>query len=164
MRYVTIINDKKYEIDIDRDGQITVNGHARDVDFLPLTGALYSILMDNNSYEVLVEEREGEVEVQMRGRLFNARVMDERAVLLAETRGELDGEQGEVVVKAPMPGLIVAVPVSEGLEVTKGQTVIILESMKMQNELKAPKDGVVQRVHVAQGQSVEQNKPLLTIL
>ncbi|MBL8134266.1 MAG: acetyl-CoA carboxylase biotin carboxyl carrier protein subunit [Anaerolineae bacterium] len=163
MKYVTYINDKKYEIEIDRTGAVTVNGRIREVDFLPLAGSLYSILMDNHSYEVLVEEREGEVEVQMRGRLFSARVMDERALLLAETRGEVEGEHGDVVVKAPMPGLIVAVPVGEGEEVRKGQTIIILESMKMQNELKAPKDGVVQKVHVAQGQSVEQNKPLVTI-
>lgn len=163
MKYVTIINETKFEIDIEKDGTIKVNGQPRTVDFLPLSGALYSILMDDNSYEVLVEEVEDNVEVILRGRLYNASVMDERAMLLAETRGELGGEHGEVAVKAPMPGLIVAVSVVEGTAVTKGQTVVILESMKMQNELKAPKDGTVQRIYVAQGQSVEQNKPLLTI-
>lgn len=163
MKYVTIINETKFEIDIEKDGTIKVNGQPRTVDFLPLSGALYSILMDDNSYEVLVEEVEDNVEVILRGRLYNASVMDERAMLLAETRGELGGEHGEVAVKAPMPGLIVAVSVSEGTAVMKGQTVVILESMKMQNELKAPKDGTVQRIHVTQGQSVEQNKPLLTI-
>lgn len=163
MKYVTIINETRFEIDIEKDGTIKVNGQPRTVDFLPLTGALYSMLTDDNSYEVLVEEIENNVEVILRGRLYNATVMDERAMLLAETRGELGGEHGEVAVKAPMPGLIVAVTVDEGMAVTKGQTVIILESMKMQNELKAPKDGTVQRIHVAHGQSVEQNKPLLTI-
>ncbi|MBK8026911.1 MAG: acetyl-CoA carboxylase biotin carboxyl carrier protein subunit [Chloroflexi bacterium] len=164
MKYVTIINDKKFEIEIDRAGTVTVNGRVREVDFLPLAGSLYSILMDNHSYELLVEEREGEVEVQVRGRLYSASVMDERALLLAETRGEIAGEHGEVILKAPMPGLIVAIPVDEGNEVHKGQTIVILESMKMQNELKAPKDGVVQKIHIAQGQSVEQNKPLVTIV
>ncbi|MDZ4769669.1 MAG: acetyl-CoA carboxylase biotin carboxyl carrier protein subunit [Chloroflexota bacterium] len=163
MKYVTIINEKQFEIEIDNAGAIRVNGQPRTVDFLPLTGALYSILMDNRSYEVLVEEREGEVEVIIRGRRYNASVMDERALLLSQTRGELDNAHGEVVVKAPMPGLIVALPLSEGAEVKKGQTILILESMKMQNELKAPKDGAILRVHVVQGQSVEQNKPLITI-
>lgn len=163
MKYITIINETRFEIDIDKDGSVKVNGQPREVDFLPLSGSLYSILMDHNSYEVLVEEREGDVEVMVRGRLYNASVMDERAMLLAETRGELGGEHGEVAVKAPMPGLIVSIAVAEGAEVKKGQTIIILESMKMQNELKAPKDGTVLRIHVNQGQSVEQNKPLMTI-
>lgn len=163
MKYITVINEKKFEIDIDKDGAVKVNGQPRTVDFLPLGNALFSILMDNNSYELLVEEREGSVEIMLRGRQYNASVMDERAMLLAETRGELDTGKGEIALKAPMPGLIVAITVSEGAEVKKGQTVIILESMKMQNELKSPKDGVVQRIHVAQGQSVEQNKPLVTI-
>ncbi len=164
MKYVTIINDRKYEIDIDRDGAIRVNGQERTVDFLPLSGALYSLLTNNRSHEVLVEEHDEEVEVILRGRRYGAVVMDERALLLAQTRGDLGDASGEVVVKAPMPGLVVALPFAEGAEVRKGQTVLILESMKMQNELKAPKDGTLTRVHVSQGQSVEQNKPLLTIV
>jgi biotin carboxyl carrier protein len=55
------------------------------------------------------------------------------------------------------------VTVEEGHEVTRGQTVVILESMKMQNELKAPRDGVVQRISVKSGETVEQNKILITL-
>jgi biotin carboxyl carrier protein len=62
-----------------------------------------------------------------------------------------------------MPGTIVKVPVEPGQEVKKGQTLVILESMKMENELKAPRDGVVGRVEVKAGQSVEQNKVLVTV-
>jgi len=62
-----------------------------------------------------------------------------------------------------MPGLIVSVRVEVGETVKAGQTVVILESMKMQNELKSPRDGVVQKVNVGPGQSVEQNKVLVTI-
>jgi biotin carboxyl carrier protein len=62
-----------------------------------------------------------------------------------------------------MPGLIVAVPVEQGQTVKKGDQVIILESMKMENELRSPRDGVVHRVHVAQGASVEKDQALVTI-
>ena len=50
-----------------------------------------------------------------------------------------------------------------GQQVTTGQTLVILESMKMQNELKAPRDAVVQAINVQPGQSVEQNKPLVKL-
>ncbi|HRF97065.1 MAG TPA: biotin/lipoyl-binding protein, partial [Aggregatilineales bacterium] len=84
-----------------------------------------------------------------------------RAILLAQKRGGLGGGSGEV--KSPMPGLIVAVTVEIGQNVTKGQTVVILESMKMQNELKAPVDRVIESISVQKGQSVEKGAPLIII-
>jgi biotin carboxyl carrier protein len=62
-----------------------------------------------------------------------------------------------------MPGLIVAVPVSEGQAVHKGDILIVLESMKMQNELKCPRDGTVGRIKIKAGDNVEHNQVLLTV-
>jgi glutaconyl-CoA/methylmalonyl-CoA decarboxylase subunit gamma len=76
----------------------------------------------------------------------------------------MNAETGEISIKSPMPGLIAAIPVVEGQAVKAGETVIILESMKMQNELKTPRDGVVARVSVQAQQSVEQGKVLVTIV
>jgi biotin carboxyl carrier protein len=163
MKYITIINDKTFEIDIQPDGSLLVNGEKREVDFRALGPAQYSILDEHMSYEMTIEEREDEIEVLMRGKLYGVKVMDERAQLLASRSGGLGVESGEINIKSPMPGLIVAVKVEVGQEVIAGQTVIILESMKMQNELKAPRDGVVQAINVAPGQSVEQNKALVKI-
>jgi len=58
---------------------------------------------------------------------------------------------------------VVAVSVEEGQEIQKGQVVMILESMKMQNELKAPRSGKVGRIQVKPGETVEQRQVLLTI-
>jgi len=63
-----------------------------------------------------------------------------------------------------MPGLVVAIPIEEGQEIKKGQVLLILESMKMQNELKAPRDGVIQRIKVKAGETVEQKQTLLSVL
>jgi biotin carboxyl carrier protein len=62
-----------------------------------------------------------------------------------------------------MPGLIVAIPVEEGQEIQSGDDLIILESMKMQNELKAPRDGTVNRIRVSAGDNVDQNQVLMTL-
>lgn len=164
MKYVTTINETKFEVDIQKDGTILVNGEKRDVDFLALGPSLYSILAEHLSHELVIEERSDTIEVLMRGRLYAAQVLDERAQLMASRRSGFAADSGEISIKAPMPGLIVAVPVVEGQEVSAGQTVVILESMKMQNELKAPREGTVQRVHVSTGQSVEQSKLLVTIV
>ena len=73
-------------------------------------------------------------------------------------------ETGEFHLRAPMPGLVVAMPVTEGQEVKKGQVILILESMKMQNELRSPRDGVMGRIRVKVGESVEQKQTLLSVV
>ncbi|MCU0497811.1 MAG: biotin/lipoyl-binding protein [Anaerolineae bacterium] len=164
MKYITTINDKKFEIEIRNDGSVWVNGESRDVDFLALNNSLYSIIMENRSHEVVVEERDGAYEVLVSGRLYNGTVLDERSQLMRSRRGGLEADSGEISIKAPMPGLIVAIPVSEGQEVKSGQTLLILESMKMQNEIKAPRDGTVHRISVQQGETVEQKRVMVTLI
>lgn len=164
MKYQTTVNGIKFDIEITNDGDIFVNGEARQIDFLPLGETLYSLIMDTDSHQVLVNDIDkNDYEVLIGGRLYPINVMDERALLLSSRRGGLDVGSGEVSIKSPMPGLIVDIPVSAGDAVVKGQTIIILESMKMQNELKAPRDGIIQRISVAPGESVQQNKVLLTL-
>ena len=163
MKYLTTVNDQQYVIEITREG-LLVNGELREVDFKSMgQHAIFSLIIDNQSFEAVVELRDGKYDVLIQGDLYEVDVTDERAQRLAKASGLATDPTGEVIIRSPMPGLIVAVPVKAGDEVKKGQTVVILESMKMENELKAPRNGVVQRVEISKGQSVEQNKVLLTI-
>jgi biotin carboxyl carrier protein len=70
---------------------------------------------------------------------------------------------GEVLIKAPMPGVIAHVFVEEGQAVTKGEVVVILESMKMQNEFKSPKDGTIKSVRIQAGDKIDQQAIMVTI-
>ncbi|MCY4537399.1 MAG: acetyl-CoA carboxylase biotin carboxyl carrier protein subunit [Chloroflexi bacterium] len=161
MKYVTIIDDQSYEIEIDNDGAILVNGELRDVDFLNLGGSLYSIITENKSLEAVIDDDEGKIAVMMGGQLFETQVLDERAMLLVQRRGGLKITSGEVL--APMPGLIVIVTVEVGQTLAQGDTVVILESMKMQNELKTPVAGVVTAIHVEASQAVDKGDILVEI-
>lgn len=164
MRYQTTINDRTYDIEINNDGELFVNGEKRDVDFISLGGTLYSIITQRKSLEALIDnQNNNEHEVLIKGRLYNVNVLDERDILLGSRRGDNFSASGEISIKAPMPGLIVDVPVQEGDTVEKGQTLVILESMKMQNELKAPREGLIHRIGAKPGESVEQNKILITM-
>jgi acetyl-CoA/propionyl-CoA carboxylase biotin carboxyl carrier protein len=82
---------------------------------------------------------------------------------LRPSAGEDGPGSGEFTLKAPMPGLVVSTPVEDGQAVAKGEVLIVLESMKMQNELKAPRAGTVSRLRVQAGDRVEQHSPLLTL-
>jgi len=161
MKYVTLINDQSYEIEIDHDGSVLIDGEARDVDFLNLGGDLFSLITENRSLEAVINDDEGMIDVMMGGRQFEAQVLDERAMLMMQRRGAQATGSGEV--KAPMPGLIVDVTAERGATVAKGDTLVVLESMKMQNELKAPIDGSVRKVYVEAGQAVDKNELLVEI-
>ena len=164
MKYLTTVNGQTFEIDINKGGRVTINGEERIVDFQIISGTLFSALIDNTSVEALIEERGGRYNVLMSGDLYEVEVADERQQRLIQASTGLEVEQGEIVIRSPMPGLIVAVPVVEGQAIGQGGALCVLESMKMENDIKAPRDGTVTQVHVAKGDRVEQNQPLVTIL
>lgn len=161
MKYTTIINGTQYEIEIQKDGSLLVNGKHVSVDFLSLDDRLYSLIKDVKSHELAIDEQDGTYEILLEGRLYEGQVYDERALLMANRRGGLRLDTGEV--HSPMPGLIVEVLVKVGDTVNEGDTVAILESMKMQNELKAPRSGIVQSVNVDDAQTVDKNALLIII-
>ena len=87
----------------------------------------------------------------------NAPVEEKKAAPAPAPTG--DGE----VVPAPMAGIVLSVNKNVGDAVKKGDVLVILEAMKMENEILAPCDGVVKAIHVSSNESVESNQPLLTI-
>ena len=164
MRYLTSIGEKTFKIDINRENELVLDDVPQELDLRPIDDAgLDSMLIANKSYEALVEEADGEYRVLINGVLYNVQVSDERAKRLAEAAGAFASTSGEMQMKSPMPGLIVAVPIAEGDVVKKGQVVLILESMKMENELKAARDGTISAIKVQPRQAVEQGQVLLTI-
>lgn len=161
MKYTTIVNNEQFEVEIQRDGSVFVNGKRHEVDWLELPESLYSMIKDNKSIEVAIDENDGNYNVLLEGRLYEAQVLDQRAMLMLGRKGGLKLDSGEI--NAPMPGLIIDVLVNVGDEVNEGDTVIILESMKMQNELKAPRTGAVQAIQCEQGDTVDKGALLITI-
>ena len=73
------------------------------------------------------------------------------------------GAAGSVQVTAPMPGKVVAVKASVGQAVKKGEVVLVLEAMKMENDIVAPEDGTIASINVANGDAVESGAVLATL-
>ncbi len=165
MKYATTENGKTYVIEINDDQRVFVDGVEYAVDFETVSGQpVYSLLIDGRSYEAYVQPTDEGWQVLLHGDLYTVNVEDEREKRLRAAAGGVIGPaSGEFHLKAPMPGLIVAIPVTEGQTVKKGDNLVILESMKMQNELKCPRDGAVTRIKVKPGDSVEQNQVLVTV-
>jgi biotin carboxyl carrier protein len=165
MRYITTVDNKEYLVEILDEKHIIINGKTYEVDFESVSGQpVYSLIVDGKSHESYVQQGDDNWQVLLRGRLYPVTVEDERENRLRAAAGGGVAESGEFHLKAPMPGLVVAIPVEEGQEIKKGQVILILESMKMQNELKSPRDGTIGRIRVKTGESVEQKQTLLSVM
>ncbi len=165
MKYVTTIGDHEYTVDIIDEHHVLIDGIQHDIDLESVGGQpIYSLLVGGRSFEVHVYPADNGYQVLVHGSLYLARVEDERERRLRAALAGAVPENREYQLKAPMPGLVVAVPVNEGQAVEKGDVLLILESMKMQNELKSPRAGKVFRVRIKAGDSVEQKQTLLSVI
>jgi biotin carboxyl carrier protein len=165
MKYITSVEGKQFLVEILDDKHVSVDGKVYEVDFESVSGQpVYSLIVDGRSHEAYIYQAEDDNwHVLLHGRLYPVTVEDEREKRLRAAAGGGVAETGEYHLRAPMPGLVVAIPVTEGQEIKKGQVILILESMKMQNELKSPRDGTIGRIRVKGGESVEQKQTLLSI-
>jgi biotin carboxyl carrier protein len=163
VKYFASIDNQEYEVEIDGE-QIWVNGQLVDVD-LARSGVpeLYSLIIDGKSFEVLVEEERQTYAVTLRGEQYHVNVEDERTRRLNQGRRGPELPMGDLVIKAPIPGMVVKVLVHDGDEIAEDQPLVILEAMKMENEIRAPRAGIVRKVDVSSGQRVEQNASLLVL-
>ena len=176
MKYVTTIvptgspidSGHTYEIEIDEGGNVWVNGECYQADLRRIAELdLYSLLVNNRSYEVHVQDTDRNAyRVMVSGQGYEgyeARVLDERAYRVAKATGGLAGAAAESAIKAPIPGLVVKVIVNQGDEVQAGQSLVILQAMKMENELRAPRAGTVATIKCKPGDSVDQGAVLVTL-
>lgn len=163
MLQVLTANDKKWQIDFDKS-QILVDAVPFDWDITLIRPGLFHIIKDAVSYNAEVIQADYQTKtfiLKINGHLHSFTVKD-RFDLLLDKMGMSAAQVNKVnEVKAPMPGLIVAIKVAPGQEVKKGDPLLVLEAMKMENILKAPGDGVVKTIKVSLRDNVEKNQVLV---
>lgn len=164
MKHIATIGDKLFIVELGENGEVWVNDQRYEAEVRPITDLCSAIQINQTIYEVVVAKREEKLyEVNLAGERHIVLVQDELSYRVAQAQESALHAQGSVTLKAPMPGVIVRVMVQIGETVQKGQTLVILESMKMENELKSPRTGVVETVFVAAGTAVEKEQKLLVI-
>lgn len=139
--------------------QTEIDGKKKIISISRISPAHLSIIIDGKSFNVEVEHFEKNYQVSTRGEVYNFSVVDEREV----TTSSEQSDSGEKVIKAPMPGLVVEIFVSEGDHVKAGDTLLVLEAMKMQNEITAPASGIVLNVSVKSSATVNSGDELLVL-
>ena len=153
-----------WEVDYSPSGSITVNGEPFNWDLSPLGNGRYHVLHQGRSYsaELLSADYTTKtVVLKLNGQRLKLQAKD-RFDLLLEKLGMSDAAAQKVnELKAPMPGLIVDIRVTPGQVVQKGDPLLVLEAMKMENILKAPGDGTVAAVKVTLRDNVTKGQVLV---
>ena len=164
MIYEVTIAEKVYRVELvrtEQEWQCKLDGRELPLDVVSAQDGMLSLLLQGKSYEVKQETVGAESNVVVGQERFSASVRDPRSFRSRRRSGA--SEQGVMKIKAPMPGKVVRILAPVGAQVEIGQSVVVIEAMKMQNELKAPKTGVVKKINVEEGAAVEAGQALAEV-
>ena len=165
MKYFVVVNGRDHEVElVERLGrlEVAVDGKRLDLAYQEVDDlGQVVVLRDGRSFALSIEGDESRAAVTLAGHFHDVRLEDERerAAHAAERASTRSGG----VVSSVMPGVVVDVLVKEGDRVEKGQPLLILAAMKMQNEVAAPAPGVVSGLHVSPGEPVGVGARLVTL-
>lgn len=164
MRYIATIDSRQITIqNVDpASGSAMVEGRAVRFDMQQVRPGLFSLIFDNRVYTVQVATGKAAAEISIGPHHHRVVVEDERALLLRKL-AKTEEESGPLEVNSPMPGLVVRLSVAAGERVKKGQRLVTIEAMKMDNEIKSPVDGVVEQIFVSERDVVEKDAKLLRL-
>ena len=167
MGAIKIITESKksYQVDLAKNlTEGTINDQDFNWDVIEVKNNSFSVIKDHQSYNVEVLNvipEEKSFLIKVNGLKYQMQAKDKYDELLHSLGMDNLATKKVSDLKAPMPGLVFDIIVSEGQEVKKGNALLILEAMKMENMIKSPTDGVIKSIEVEKGVAVEKNQVLL---
>ena len=167
MKLQAEIDGEKHEVEFKRDDRnvtATVDGREYQLDVSETESGVFLIKNENRVSEVSVSQKpgaNGAFAVALKGHELDIDIIDPKRLRSA---GKADEDTaGKAEIKTAMPGKVVRILVELGAEVAKGDGIVVVEAMKMQNELKSPKDGVIADIRAAEGETVNAGDILVVI-
>lgn len=163
--YKITVNDKKVlRIEADKSGSFLVNDKEVAPDIIEIKHGIFHVIMNHQSYTAEVVKHDYAEKlfyIRVNNNTYKVQARDKYDELLKELGLDAMQSKKSGDLKAPMPGLVVEVSVTEGQEVKQGDKLVVLEAMKMENVLKAQADGIVKKVNAKKGNTVEKNEVLV---
>lgn len=164
MLKVNVNNKKEHTIEMGENTSGTIDGREFSWDVIEVKEGSFHVIRDNRSYSVEVikaDQKEKSFTISVNGNKYQLNVKDKFDELLKSLGMDNMNASKVNEIKAPMPGLVLDVRVTEGQEIKKGDPVLVLEAMKMENILKSPTDGTIKKINVKKGVAVEKNQVLI---
>lgn len=162
INYTVTIAQQKVEFSLD-GGYIKLNNKYIDADIIKISECEYSIIANGLSFHCFFDRDSENDVVVYNGNHYPISAFGLREKLLETLNSGKDTDHKELLIKAPMPGLIAKIIKSEQDQIHEGEGILVVEAMKMENEIKAPKSGVVKKIFVKEKQAVEKGDSLFII-
>jgi len=157
--------DKGFKVKINESIEFDLKGSdIKKLDFLKLSDTTFHVLKKNKSFNVELKKSNAtkkEFVIKVNLNNYTVKIENQLDLLIKEMGFSVGTTKKANNIKAPMPGLILSVNVKEGQEVVEGETLMILEAMKMENSITAPKDGIIKSVNVKSGGAVEKGELMI---
>ncbi len=163
--FIVRVNDTKMNVKILDEAQLSADEITYDYELLTVCNHSYILKLNNQVFDLTSEKLDSDVfKVLISGIQFEVSVrtslQDKAFKLIEATTGS---QHHRIDVKAPMPGLILKIKKKAGDKVEMGESIIILEAMKMENDLKAPASGIIENIFISEGAAVEKGIKLFSI-
>jgi len=162
--YKVKVNDQfVFEVE-QKDSTFLVNGEPVELDLSAQGNNNTHVLYQHKSFSTEVIElnkADKTCKIKVNGNVYQVSIEDQFDVLLKQLGLDNLAANKVFEIKAPMPGLVLKVLIEENTEVKKGDNLLILEAMKMENILKSSTDGVIKKILIKQGDKVEKNQILV---
>jgi biotin carboxyl carrier protein len=163
MFHVTVNEHKIFEITSEK-GIFTCNDQVFEADLQEIKPGVFHLIYQDISYNVQVISMDKQAKtlvLKINNNLYQTSLQDTFDLLLKKMGIDKKVQASISQISAPMPGLILDIKVIENQEVSKGDTLLILEAMKMENLIKAPADGIIKSINVQKGSNVEKGQTLI---
>lgn len=157
------VNGKSFSVEA-TEGVLSLDNQTTDTDIQWQPNGLISILHRNKSYTAVVEKTDPaakELVLRIDGKRFVLTVKEDIDLLLASMGMDMSASQKAAPLKAPMPGMVLKVLVSPGQVVQKGEGLLVLEAMKMENVLKAQGTATIKAIKTEERTAVEKGAVLI---
>lgn len=164
MVYDVTIDGKDFRVELERaetGWQCRLNGHNVEIDAVLARRDVLSVLIDGKAYEIKREHTATNTHLWVGSVCYLAELRDPRS--LRGRKGAGADDRGPKKILAPMPGKVVRMLVDQGQPVEAGQSILVVEAMKMQNEIKSPKKGTVQKIVAVEGANVNAGDVLAVV-
>lgn len=159
--------DKSFRVLVNKNLKMEIGADAvQDLDVSPSAENSFHILYDNKSFraELLRSDfYERSYAVRIGGETFEVAIQSDLDALIEKMGYELGSSRIMNSIKAPMPGIIIDIPVEPGQQVKEGESLVILEAMKMENAILSPSNATIKDILVKKGDTVEKNKLLIEL-
>ena len=165
MKYIATLDGTTHVVEVfggDGRYRLTIGDDVWDVDARLTAQGIYSLLIGGVSYVADVVDREGTCVVDVGGEAYEV-LVEEQTRWIIRTKGGAAGAAHGQTLTAPLPGKITHVAVRPGDRVQTGDTLVVIEAMKMENEFKAAAAGTVAEVRVSAGQAVNPGDVLVVL-